>query len=320
MAQSDGWLLWASEVKGLLASGLIDPRPDVRGIDFVFNFYSMPSERTCFKGIRQIPPGHYLKVQDGAVADHQYWDLDFPDRGDERRYQNPADAADELEALLRAAVRRRLVSEVPVSCYLSGGLDSTAVLALSTQELGRPIPSFTIGLDNAGPADERHKAAQSAAFFGSRNRVVNITQDDLSAALPALIEANEGPVVDTACCCMIELARANRAAGNIVALTGEGADEALAGYVWFKRPRSRVQEWLGQPLDRTVREVVLSALIGGPRAHRPQFRAASGYRFDQQLSWEISGQSREILYFAGHVEGAWQLVGVQTTSRFHMSE
>ncbi len=295
-AQHDGWLLWASEVKGLLASGLIDPKPDVRGIDFVFNFYSMPSGRTCFQGIQQVQPGYYLKVKDGAITHHQYWDLDYPNRGDERRFKNPDDAAEELEELLRAAVRRRLVSEVPVSCYLSGGLDSTTVLALSTQEMGRPLSSFTIGLDNAGPADERHKAAQSAAFFGSENSVVNITQDNLSAALPELIEANEGPVVDTACCCMIELAQANRAAGNIVALTGEGADEALAGYVWFKRPHSQIQEWLGRPLDRVVREIALAGLIGGPRGRRPKFRAASGFRFDQQLSWEISGQSREFLY------------------------
>lgn len=295
-AQHDGWLLWASEIKGLLASGMVDPRPDARGIDFVFNFYSMPSERTCFEGIRQIPPGHFLKVKDGAISKRQYWDLEFPDRGEEREFQSDDAAAEELESLLRAAVRRRLVSEVPVSCYLSGGLDSTTVLALSTQEMGRSVPSFTIGLDKAGPTDERHKAAQSAEFFGSKNTVVNITQDDLATALPRLIEANEGPVVDTACCCMIELAQANRAAGNIVALTGEGADEALAGYVWFKRPRSKVQDWLGRPLDQVVREVVLSGLIGGPRGHRPPFRAASGFRFDQQLSWEISGQSREFLY------------------------
>jgi asparagine synthase (glutamine-hydrolysing) len=96
---------------------------------------------------------------------------------------------------------------------------------------------------------------------------------------------------------MVLLAQANRAAGNTVALTGEGADEALAGYVWFKQLRpSRVQEWLNRPLEQLVRQLMLSAIIGGGSRHRPKFRGARGFRFDQQLSWEILGQSREWLY------------------------
>src|SRR6185369_3232559 len=113
------------------------------------------------------------------------------------------------------------------SCYLSGGLDSTTVLALSTLEGGKPLPSFTIGLDRAGPADERSKASESAKFFGSENHVVNITQGDIVDSYHELIVANEGPVIDTSAACMVPLAHANRAGGNIVALSGEGADEAL---------------------------------------------------------------------------------------------
>jgi asparagine synthase (glutamine-hydrolysing) len=296
-AEHDGWLIWSSEIKGILASGLISARPDPRGIDHVFNFYCMPSERTCFQGIRQIAPGNYLRARDGRFALHQYWDLDFPDAGCERQFQDPDDAVVELEDHLRTAVRRRLVSEVPISCYLSGGLDSTIMLALSSQESGRPLPSFTVGLDHAGPADERHKAAQSALFFGSKNTVVNIGQADIVRDFPRLIEANEGPMIDTSAACMVRLAQANRAAGNIVAFSGEGADEALAGYVWYKKPRpGRLQEWLNRPIERLFRQFTLSALLGGRSPHRPQFRATRGLRFDQQLSWEIMGQSRESLY------------------------
>jgi asparagine synthase (glutamine-hydrolysing) len=305
-ARHDGWLLWASEIKGILASGMIEAQPDPRGVDFVFNFFSMPSERTCFQGIRQIAPGNFLQSQGGQVSLNQYWDLDFPDRGHERRFESYDDAASELETHLRGAVRRRLVSEVPVSCYLSGGLDSTIVLALSSQEMGRALPSFTVGLDRAGPADERHQAAQSADFFGSKNTVVNITQDDIVHTYPQLITANEGPVIDTAAACMVRLAKANRAAGNIVALTGEGADEALAGYVWFKAPRpGSIQQRLNRPLERFVRQLTLSALIGGASSHRPKFKACGGFRFDQQLSWEIVAQSRETLYSPQ----MWDLLG-----------
>ena len=99
-AQCDGWLLWSSEIKGLLASGLIEAEPDPRGLDYAFNFFSMPNERTCFANIRQIPPGHYAVVKDGDFRIRQYWDLDFPDAGSEVRFANPTHGADELEALL----------------------------------------------------------------------------------------------------------------------------------------------------------------------------------------------------------------------------
>ena len=170
------------------------------------------------------------------------------------------------------------------------------------------MPSLTVGLDHAGPADERHKAAQSALFFSSKNTLVNVTQGDIVQTFPQLIEANEGPMIDTSAACMVLLAQANRAAGNVVALSGEGADEALAGYIWYKKPRpSRIQEWLNRPLERLVRQVTLSGLIGGPSSHRPPFRATRGLRFDQQLSWEIMGHGREYLYAPDmwHELGDW---------------
>lgn len=296
-AECDGWLLWCSEVKGLLASGMVEAEVDPRGIDYFFNFFSMPSERTCFAGVRQIPPGHYLTAQDGEFRIRRYWDLDFPDAGSEVRYNNAAQGAAELEDQLRAAVRRRLASEVPVSCYLSGGLDSTIVLALACQERGTPLPSFTVGLDRTGPHDERHKAGQSARFFGSPNEVVNVSDRDICDAYPQLIAASEGPVMDTASAAMVRLAAANRMAGNIVALTGEGADEAMAGYVWFKWRRSQAQpNLLRNPFERLARYVMLSHLIGGGGRHRPPMHATEGYRFAQQVSWELAAQSRERLY------------------------
>lgn len=298
-AVQDGWLLWASEIKGLLASGFVEPRPDRRAIDYSFNFFSLPVERTCFEGIRQLAPGHFLRAQDGVVSTQQYWDLDFPDAGEERRFEHASVAADELEACLRSAVRRRLVSDVPIGCYLSGGLDSTMVLALSAEERGGAVASFTIGLDRAGRADERFKAAESATAFDSPNSVVSVRQRDIVDAYPGLIAASEGPVMDSAAACMMLLARANRAAGNKVALTGEGADEALAGYVWFKSPRpNAVRERLNRPIEHLLRRVALSALIGGGRAHEPKFRGIAGRRFAQQMAWEAVGQSREWLYSA----------------------
>jgi asparagine synthase (glutamine-hydrolysing) len=296
-AEADGWLLWASEIKSLLACRLIDARPDVRGLDYFFNFFCAPTRRTFFEGIHSIAPGHYLRIHDGRLTCHRYWDLDFPDRGAERRYNSPDKAAEELEAVLRAAVRRRLCGEVPLSCYLSGGLDSTVILGLSTQEKGRPIPSFTISLDRSGPSNERDKAAESAHYLGSPLTTVTVTPADLVNNFPNVIRGAEGPVLDTSCVGTLLLAAANRKAGNIVALTGEGADEALAGYVWYKW--HRVQHHLykyGRLVYEAPRKVALSWLIGGGSTHLPPFFGTGGVRTAQQIAWEFMAQSRERLY------------------------
>jgi asparagine synthase (glutamine-hydrolysing) len=295
-AERDGWLLFASEIKGLFASGMVQAEPDPRGLDYVFNFFSLPSQRTCFQDVHQLPPGHYAVVKDGHMTVRQYWDLDFPTAGSELRFSTPELATDALEGHLRTAVRRRLVSEVPVSCYLSGGLDSTVALALACQERGEPLPSFTIGLDRTGPLDERAKAADTARYFGSQNTIVNVTDADICDTYPQLVTANEGPVIDTSCAALVRLADANRRAGNIVAITGEGADEALAGYVWFKwRFTGRHHVMLGNPLERLIRWTMLSRLIGGPAPRRP-FHGTDGLRLAQQISWEILAQSGAKLY------------------------
>lgn len=295
--ESDGWLLWASEIKSLLASGMVEARPDVRGIDYFFNFFCAPTRRTFFAGIHSVAPGHYIRVRDGRMTHHQYWDLDFPDQGAERRYDNDDKAAEELEALLRAAVRRRLCGEVPLSCYISGGLDSTVLLGLSTQEKGEPVPSFTIGLDGSGPADERSKAEESAHYLGSPLTTVTVTPADLINHFPDVIRGAESAVLDTSCVGTLMLAAANRKAGNIVALTGEGADEALAGYVWNKWHFIQYRSYkYGRLVYHTPRFLALNCLIGGGSAHRPPFFGTGGVRTAQQMAWEFMAQSREFLF------------------------
>ncbi len=296
-AEVDGWLLWASEIKSLLASGLITPRPDVRGLDYFFNFFCAPTRRTAFEGIHSLPPGHFMRVRDGRLAMQRYWDLDFPDKGAERNFENDDKAAEELEAELRAAVRRRLCGEVPLSCYISGGLDSTVILGLSTQEKGQPIDSFTISLNRSGPSDERSKAEESAHYLNSKLTAVTVSPADLVNHFPDVIKGAESPVLDTSCVGTLLLARANRAAGNIVAITGEGADEGLAGYVWFKYHIFQYRMYkYGRWIYEMPRKVALSWLIGGGKAHRPPFFGTGGVRTAQQIAWEFMAQSREFLY------------------------
>ena len=293
--QADGWLLWASEIKALLASGIVESRPEPRGIDHLFCFFSASQARTSFQGIHLIRPGHYLRVKEGRIEQRRYWDLDFPDAGQERRLTDPTPLVDELEHLLERAVQRRLRGDVPIVSYISGGLDSTVVLGLSTKQRGQPVPAFTIGLDRSGP-DERASATESALALGAPLTMVTLDRAKLASSFPDLMTACEGPVYDTSSGALMRLAEAVHEQGYKVALTGEGADEALAGYFWHKTHAGR--EWLsrhgGSGLLGLIRAGVLASLGGG--RPRPPLMATHGVRVAQQDLFDFVGQARMTLY------------------------
>ncbi len=293
--EADGWLLWGSEIKALLASGLVAARPDPKGIDLFFNTFCAGTTRTFFEGIKSIPPGHFLRIRDGRVERQKYWDLDFPDAGQERRLDDPTPLIDELESLMRQAVERRLRGDVPVVSYISGGLDSTVILGLSSRQRGSAVPSFTIGLDKAGP-DERPHALESARTLGSTLSTVTMNRGDIMAAYPELIRAAEGPVMDSSAACLMRLARSVHDHGYKVVLTGEGADEALAGYAWFKTQKIRDAVSRGPviPALKGARRLALAS-IGG-FSHQPDLLGIRGTRTAQQDVYDFMGQSRAVLY------------------------
>jgi asparagine synthase (glutamine-hydrolysing) len=272
------WLLFASEIKALLASGLVEPRVDVRGINHAFTFFALPGSVTCFEGVNCLLPGHYLRVQleprgqNARVADRTYWEIDFPDRGHEdladfRRLGSNANSplVDRFEELMVRAVERRLRADVPVVSYLSGGVDSSLVVALANRVLGRPVPTFTIQVKDPG-LDETTEAQLVARHVGSEPVVVGFGAAEVLNTYPELIRAAEGPVIDTSCAALLLLAREVHRRGFKVALTGEGADEWLAGYPWYKV--QRVLDWAdaipGLPLSHLARRAYLR-LTGAPR-------------------------------------------------------
>jgi asparagine synthase (glutamine-hydrolysing) len=249
-------LLFASEVKALLASGLVPARPDPRGINHVFTFFALPGPVTCFAGVSCLLPGRYLKVLLGSsgsggegrgparVEEHAYWQIDFPDRGDEEwhgihRWGSNANSPviDAYEAVMKRAVERRLRADVPIVSYLSGGVDSSVVVALACARRRLdgegPIPTYTISVQDPS-LNERSEAAEVARHLGASQVVVDFGQQEMLNTYPDLIRAAEGPVIDTSCAALLLLARAVHRDGYKVALTGEGADEWLAGYSWYK--------------------------------------------------------------------------------------
>jgi asparagine synthase (glutamine-hydrolysing) len=235
------WLIFASEIKAILASGLVDAKPDVRGINHLFTFFATPGPVTCFEGVEQLIPGRYLDIRrsnDNKPTSKTFYEFDFPNRGEEIRDADPKKLTDEFEEVFTRSVQMKLRADVPVVSYLSGGVDSSIVVALACKVLNRPIPTFTIGIGGDPSLNEESEAAIVARHVGAKDQVVvKCGHEELLATYPELIKAAEVPVVDTACAAMLLLARAVREKGYKVALTGEGSDEWLAGYPWFKIQR-----------------------------------------------------------------------------------
>ena len=235
------WLLFASEIKGLLASGMVAPKADLKGLDQIFTFAAMPGPVTCFAGVQLLTQGHYLQItpthagsKEPVVSDQAYWTMDFPNQGDENPETDPRKLADALEALLLKAVEKRLRADVPVGAYLSGGLDSSMIVAMACKLKGEAINTYTIRVDD--PAlDELSAANRTAKYIGTKPPIVqDFKASDAPEIYPQLIQAAEAPVIDTSCAALLMLAKRVHSNGQKVVLTGEGADEWLAGYPWYK--------------------------------------------------------------------------------------
>ncbi|MBV8812968.1 MAG: asparagine synthase (glutamine-hydrolyzing) [Verrucomicrobia bacterium] len=234
------WLLFASEIKALLASGMVPAQPDLRGIDHIFTFSALPGPITCFEGVQLLPAGHFLKISPRSdsrraaeVVERVYWQMDFPDRGKEDSGE-PRALVDRFEQLLLEAVEKRLRADVPVGSYLSGGVDSSVIAALACHAKGPAINTYTVRVDAPG-LDELDAASLVARHIGTKAPIVQeFRTQDAVHTYPRLIHAAEAPVIDTSCAALLQLAQRVHAYGQKVVLTGEGADEWLVGYPWYK--------------------------------------------------------------------------------------
>jgi asparagine synthase (glutamine-hydrolysing) len=325
-------VLFGSEIKALLASGAVPAAIDPRGLDHMFTFFAMATRRTMFAGVNSLLPGHCLKIDfrtDGKPADvveRKYWDLDFPDWGQEEDPSNHTQLIDEFEATFQNSVALRLRSDVPVVSYLSGGIDSAAVLAMATRiRGGQTLPSFTIGFDDP-TLDETSKALITARHIGANPFVIRTRSRAISDAYPSLVKAADCPVVDTSCAALWSLAGEVHRRGYKVALTGEGADEALAGYVWFKinkilrlldvgsvKPSvgaSRFLRTLGRQVQPRAELKRIDEMIGGPYAQSELYSLVASSR-DGFYSSELKDQ------LAGHVAYEDLDLDVERIKRWH---
>ena len=255
LSEPGGDFAFASEAKALLRHPDARRELDPAGLVESFTSWSNLPERSAFSGIRELAPAHYLLLgADGRIEERRWWDVDFAPREDGATEE---EMVDEVRELLSDATRLRLRADVPVGAYLSGGLDSSAIAALTRRHLTKTLTSFAVGFEDRH-YDESEFQDRMAAELGTDLTRVSVGARDIGELLPRAIELSEKPTLRTALAPLLRLSRAVREGGLKVVLTGEGADELFAGYDVFREDKVR-RFWARDP-ESKLRPALFSRL------------------------------------------------------------
>jgi asparagine synthase (glutamine-hydrolysing) len=257
---ANGEVFFASEIKALLALGV----PAKWHAEGVYGGIGQSHELTQFAGINAVPPGCYAIAKAGEVRIYPYWDWEFPTAEQmQRDTRSEAEVVQEFRTALQDSVRERLVADVEVACYLSGGIDSCAVLGLAQREMNRPIRAFTLTFDNP-LHNEGDIAAAQAKHVGSSYHPIPITGREIADAYADAIWHAETPMFNGHGVAKYLLSRAVRDAGIKVVFTGEGSDEMLGGYPYYRADAVNNNPALTQA-DKTA---LIDQMFGSNRATR----------------------------------------------------
>ena len=236
--------VFASEIKAILASGLVDAKIDEEALWHYLTFRYVPGPNTMWRGIRKLPPAHTLTLdpERRQLEVKRYWDIPYDRQGE--ALSDEAEL-DEFARRFREAVRLRLIADVPVGIFLSGGLDSSAVAAAVNEVHNTPLNTFSVAFREGGRYDETPYARQVAAALGTQHHEIYIGEPEFTEFLPELVWHTDEPLGDPASVPLYYVSKL--AAQHVkVVLSGEGSDEVLAGYGfesvvadWERRERFR---------------------------------------------------------------------------------
>lgn len=267
-------LRFASEITALLAASGAGPELDPAGMDQILTFWAPLAPTTPFLGVRQVPPGCYLRLVGGRETTSRYWSPGFPEAG-------PADQASEeehagalRESLINAVRLRFERSDVPVGAYLSGGIDSSVTAALIASFTDVEVDTFSVRFDSAEHDEGRYQRLLTDSL-GTRHHEVRVSGRDIAEVFPEVVRHAEHPLLRTAPAPMFLLSRLVHECGYKVVVTGEGADEVLAGYDLFLEAKVR-QRWGADP-DPAARQRAVAGLypwMTRSPARAPAFAAA----------------------------------------------
>lgn len=271
----DQQLLFGSELKALVAAPGFDTTISPGAIDQFLTYQYVPHPNCIYQATRKLPPGHVAVIEQDRVRISDYWKMDW------RREKeiSPQDAAEQLRELLSDSIRLRLRSDVPLGAFLSGGVDSSLIVALSQKQLDRPLHTFSIGFREAS-FDETHYARQVANWTGAEHREYTVTPDAISI-LDELVWHFDEPFGDSSAIPTWYLCRETRQHVT-VALSGDGGDELFAGYdryraLWLSRWFDR----LFYPIGKTLGS---SAVQGLPASTKQRSFVRRLQRFGEALN------------------------------------
>jgi asparagine synthase (glutamine-hydrolysing) len=244
-------LLFASEAKAILAHPAISRQVDLAALDDFLTYQYVPAPRSMFHGISKLPPAHYMVVEEGKVRVTRYWDLNFL----EKQRLSDRDALERMRPLLEEAVRIRMISDVPLGAFLSGGVDSSLVVALMARQSAQPVKTFSIGFTDQA-YNELPYARKVAEMYGTQHEEFICTAD-LVGVVPKLVWHFDEPFADSSAIPTYYLSQMTRRHVT-VALNGDGGDEGFAGYERYLGNR---YVRLYKTLPRSVRSRLVGPLL-----------------------------------------------------------
>jgi asparagine synthase (glutamine-hydrolysing) len=226
-------LIFASEIKAILRDPDVPREIDFEALDLYLTLNYIPATWTIFKNIRKLPPGHSLVLEKGELSIQSFWDV--PANGAEHEIPSPSDSMpwdqckDRLRQLLEASVARRLIADVPLGAFLSGGLDSSIIVALMARQSSRPVKTFSIGYKDLPFFDETRYAREVARFNRTEHYEFKLGYKDILDAFPKVLDLLDEPFADSSAVPTYIVSRETRRHVT-VALSGDGGDELFAGY------------------------------------------------------------------------------------------
>jgi len=255
--------LFASEIKAILASGLVDRKIDKQSLWDYLTFRYVPGPNSIWQNVRKLPPGHLLRFTPGGRPEVvQYWECDVI--SDEAEYRSVSEVDAEFADLFLDAVELRLVaSDVPVGVFLSGGLDSSAIAAAAVELGHRNFHTFSVGFEEGGYYSELAFAKQVAQHVGAQYHEVVLNQAKFLEMLPEVVYATDEPMADLSAISLLALSRLARQEVKVV-LSGEGSDEILAGYDFDRAERDWDRVRLLQRFPQTALRVGAAFTRLGP--------------------------------------------------------
>jgi asparagine synthase (glutamine-hydrolysing) len=253
---SDGNLYFASEIKALLEAGAVKPELNFNALPDQMANHGTSGDDTLFVGIKRLPPGHTMVWKDGRIDIREFWDLKFEPKHEPR---SDADYIEEWRDTFRHAVELRLMADVPLGMFLSGGIDSSAIAAMMSTMVDEPIKTFSVGFAER-EANEFEYARIVAAAYGTDHHEITITPDQFFAELPNLIWHEDEPIGFTSSIPLYFVSRLAQKHVKVV-LTGEGADETMAGYGRYQKALSLLN--YGERYESMTPAFLRNAVRGG---------------------------------------------------------